>query len=126
MPEVSAKMLSQITNNNAVANHKQQCCLLKVLCDLKQSNKKKVIAHEDCQEFSFLYRRTLKQMKQKRSSGNVVHLSVTFDTSSSFEETAPNEEKMALRRTLQPNINAVILKIKKRCLQLPKSSEKMP
>ena len=39
------------------------------------SNKqKKVIAYVDCQEFSFLYRRTLKQMKQKRSSGNAVHL----------------------------------------------------
>ena len=49
---------------------------------------------------------------------------------SSFEETAPDaapdEEKMALRRTLQPNKNAVILKIKKRRSQLPKSIEKMP
>ena len=49
-------------------------------------------------------------MKQKRSSGNVVHLfqrlSVVY-TASSFEETAPDtaldEEKMALRRTLQPS-----------------------
>ena len=65
MPEVGAKMQSQITNNNAVS------ALLKVLSDIKP--KKKVIAQEECQEFSFLYRRTLKQMKQKRSSGNVVH-----------------------------------------------------
>ena len=60
---------------NAVANHKQQCHLLKVLCDFKQ-NKKKVITLEDCQEVSFLDHdwHTLKQMKQKRFSGNVVHL----------------------------------------------------
>ena len=63
MPEVGAKMLSQITNNNAV--HSKFCVI---------SNKKKVIAHGDCQEVSFLCRRTLKQMKQKRSLGNVVHL----------------------------------------------------
>ena len=43
--------------------------LLKVLCDLKQ--KKKVITHVDCQEFSLLaYFKT----KQKRSLGNKVHL----------------------------------------------------
>ena len=66
---------------------------------------------------NFLYRRTL---KQKRFSGNVVHLFfTTFSTSaSSFEETAPNaapdEEKIALHRTLQPNKNAVISKIIKR------------
>ena len=65
MPEVGVKMQSQITNNNAVS------ALLKVLGDIKP--KKKVITQEECQEFSFLYRRTLKQMKQKRSSGNVVH-----------------------------------------------------
>ena len=44
--------------------------------------------------------------------------SATFGTSaSSFEETepdaAPDEEKMALRRTLQPNKNAIISKIAK-------------
>ena len=38
-----------------------------------QTKKKKVIAQGDCQEFFFVYRRTLKQMKQKRSSGNIVH-----------------------------------------------------
>ena len=67
-------------------------------------------------------------MKQKRSSGNgtSASFSATFSTSaSSFKETAPDEEKMALRRTLQPNKNALISKIKKRCLQVPKSSEKM-
>ena len=53
--------------------------------------------------------------------------SASFGTSaSSFEETVPDEEKMALHRTLQPNKNAVISKIKKRHLQLPKSSEKIP
>ena len=41
---------------------------------VRSQTKKKIIAHGDCQEFSFLYERTLKQMKQKRSSGNVVHL----------------------------------------------------
>ena len=40
---------------------------------LRSQKKTKVIAHGDYQEF-FLYRRTLKQIKQKRSSGNVVHL----------------------------------------------------
>ena len=39
-----------------------------------QKKQTKVIAHGDFQEFSFLYRRTLKQIKQKRFSGNVVHL----------------------------------------------------
>ena len=64
MPEVGAKMPSQITNDNAV--NSKFCAILK----------KKVIAHGHCQEFSSLYRRTLKQMKQKWSSGNVVHLFV--------------------------------------------------
>ena len=44
--------------------------LLKVLCDLKQ---KKRSSHMEAAK-SFLYRRTLKQIKQKRSSGSVVHL----------------------------------------------------
>ena len=102
-----------------------------------QTNKKKVIAHGDCQEFSFLYRRTLKQMKQKkRSSGNVVHLflqlSVLLHQVSKKQHRmkkkwlAPDEEKNGLRRTLQPNKNAVISEIKKRHSQLPKSSEKIP
>ena len=83
---------------------------------VRSQTKKKVIAHGHgaCQEFSFLYRRSLKQMKRKRSSGNVLHLflrlSVLLQSASSFEETAPDaapdEEKMALRRTLQPNKNA--------------------
>ena len=109
---------------NAVAYHKQQCRLLKVLCDRKQ---KKRSSHTETAK-SFLYRRTLKQMKQKRSSGNVVHLFLQLSIllQQSFEETAPDEEKMALRRTLQPNKNAVISKIKKCSSQLPKSSEKMP
>ena len=48
-------------------------------------------------------------------------MSATFGTSaSSFEETASDEEKLALCRTLQPNKNAVISKIKKRRLQLEK------
>ena len=68
-----AEFLCKSRCEKFVANHKQQCPLLQVLCDLKQ-NTKKVILHGDCQEFSFLYRRTLKQIKQKRSSGNVVHL----------------------------------------------------
>ena len=84
-----------------------------------KQNKKKFIAHRDCQEFSFLFGRTLKQLKQKRSSGNVNHLFlrrfVLLQSASSFEETAPDaaldEEKMALRRTLQPNKNAVIDKV---------------
>ena len=63
MPEVGAKMPSQITNNNAV--YSKFCAI---------SKKKGSFAHGDCQEFSFLYWHTLKQMKQKRSSGNVVHL----------------------------------------------------
>ena len=49
---------------NTVANHKQQCHLLEVLCDLKQT-KKKVIAdaHRDCQQFSFLYWSSLAYFK---------------------------------------------------------------
>ena len=84
-------------------------------------------------------------MKQKRSSINVVHLflrlSVLLQSASSLKETAPDhldaapdEEKMALsrmkkngalRRMLQPNKNAAILKITKRRSQLPKSIEKI-
>ena len=107
--------------------HKSQTTMPFTQNFVRSQTKQKVIAHEDCQEFSFLYRRTLKQMKQKRSSGNVVHFFfATFGTStSSFEETAPDaapdKEKMALHQTLQPNKNAVILKTKKRRLQLPKS-----
>ena len=55
MPEVGAKMPSQIANNNAV--YSKFCAISK--------KKKKVIAHGDWQEFSFLYRRTLKQIKKK-------------------------------------------------------------
>ena len=41
---------------------------------VRPHTKKRSFAHGDCQEFSFLYWRTLKRMKQKRFSGNVVHL----------------------------------------------------
>ena len=81
--------------------------------------KKKVIARGDCQEFSFLYRRTLKQTKQKSSSGNIVHLlqrlSVLLHQVSKKQRRTLRrmKKKMALRRTLQPNKNAVISKIKK-------------
>ena len=67
MPEVGEKMPSQITNNTAV--YSKFCAI--------SNQKKKVIdsSHTETAK-SFLYRRTLKQMKQKRSSGNVlvVHL----------------------------------------------------
>ena len=39
-----------------------------------QTKKKKAIAQGDFQEFSFFYWCTLKQMEQKRSLDNVVHL----------------------------------------------------
>ena len=44
MPEVGAKMPSQITNNNVVYSK----------CFVRSQTKKKVIAHGDCQEFFFL------------------------------------------------------------------------
>ena len=122
MPEVGAKMPSQITNNNVVYSK----------CFVRSQTKKKVIAHGDCQEF-FFYRRTLKQMKQKRSSCNLVHLFLQLLVllhqvlkKQRHMLRSLDEEKMVLRLMLQPNKNTVISKIKKCCSQLPKSSEKMP
>ena len=92
-----------------------------------QTKQKKVIAHGDCQEFSFLYRGTVKQMKQKRSTGNVLHLfrrlSVLLHRVSKKQHRM-KKNGIALDVTL--NKNAVISKIKKRRSQLPKRSEKMP
>ena len=64
---------------------------------VRSQTKKKRSLHTEIAK-SFLYQQTLKQMKQKRSSGNIVHLLATFGTSaSSFEKTAldaaPDEEK---------------------------------
>ena len=101
---------------NAAANHKQQCRLLKVLCNLNQKKKERLSHMETAKSFSL--------------SAYFTFFFATFGNSaSSFEETAPDaapdEEEMALRWTLQPNKNAIISKIKKCHLQLPKSSGKM-
>ena len=95
MPEVGEKMRSHITKNNVICS---KFCAIS--SPPPPPPKKKVIARGDCQEFSFLYRRTLKQMKLKRSSGYVpiVHLflrlSVLLQSASSFEETAPLLRRM--------------------------------
>ena len=98
---------------NAVTNHKQQCCLFKVLCDLKQT-KKKVMAHGDCQEFSFLYRRTLKQMKQqkKRSSDNGVHLFLQL--SLLLHQVSKKQHRMK-KKWLAPDTTAVFSISAKKC-----------
>ena len=57
---------------NAVANHKQQCRLLEVLCNLNQKEKKVYRTWRLPRVFfSLLAYFSLKQMKQKRSLGNV-------------------------------------------------------
>ena len=81
-----------------------------------QTNKKS--SHMETTK-SFLYRRTLKQMEQKRFSGNVVYLFLRLSI-------VLHKVSKKQCRTLQPNKNALISKIRKRRLQLPKSGEKMP
>ena len=80
---------------NAVENHKQQCRLLRVF--VRTHTKKKVIAYIDCQEFSFLYRRALKQMKQKSSSGIVVHLFLRLSVMVLLHEVS-KKQRYTLRR----------------------------
>ena len=70
MPEKTRKCLKSLRK----CRRKPQTTMPFTQSFVRSQTKKNVIAHEDCQEFSFLYRRTLKQMKQKRSSGNISHL----------------------------------------------------
>ena len=107
MPEVGAKMPSQITNNNAVYPK---------FCAISNKQKKLICTRRLPRVFFSLlaYFKTneTKKVFRLRSAS----FSATFGTSaSSFEETAPDaapdKEKIALRRTLQPNKNAVISKI---------------
>ena len=70
MPEKTRKCLKSLRK----CRHKPQTTMPFTQSFVRSQTKKNVIAHEDCQEFSFLYQCTLKQMKQKRSSGNISHL----------------------------------------------------